>query len=145
MKPRYRLNLDGSTSLLACSYEYALGLMTDTSQWSQRMRHARVMVTLAALDLRSQQLGSHQTGYARRNWINTRYGSVRRYCDLHGLRYDVVSKALRDRPHAARAAGLVREARLLLGLPVQEPSAAGLKLAKHAEARRRSAAVEGHQ
>lgn len=142
MKPRYRINLDGSTSLLACSYEHALGLMTDTSQWSPRIREARFMLTLAALDLWSHQLDAQHTGYARRNWINGLYGSVRRYCDLHGLRYDVVSKALRDRPHAARAAGLVREARLLLGLPVQEPSAAGLKLAKHAAARRHSATVE---
>lgn len=135
MKPRFRINLDGSTSLLACSYEHALGLRTDISQWSQRIREARVMVILSALDV-------HMTGHARRGWINTQYGSVRRFCDLHGLRYDVVSKALRDRPHAARAAGLVREARLLLGLPVQEPSAAGLKLAKHAAASRRSATVE---
>ena len=142
MKPRYRINLDGSTTLLDCSFEHTERLI-DT-RWKHRsIKHAWGMLICAARGLNeSRIINTEATGYARRNWIKARYGSVRRFCELHGLRYDVVSKALRDRPHAARAAGLVREARLLLGLPVQEPSPAGLKLAEHAAARRHSATVE---
>lgn len=78
---------------------------------------------------------SFRTGGAARAWIRAKYGTVQLYCARHRLPYGAASVALKDRPHAARMAGLVRQARLVIGLPVAEPSAISLKLAAHAEQR----------